>query len=307
MLFLNSEDGVSKALLIIITLLILITIPVTVILVKQRQELRQKAVEVGDGQLVCDSGPNPYDSNTIVVTNKTGGAVDNLRSNIFRCAYDPVNHRIREGFYTCEPPEVCAQKTADCQSGTWDPANSKIEHTIAAGASETFTVVVNPCEVVQIDTENSTVHPSEAPSECYNIRSAHTNPEPPNPWPGGIAFGIKANSTGYNPATNSCPTPTVTMTPTITPTTPITITATVTPTKTPTLPPGTPTKTGTPTATIKPTNTIIALAPSNTPRPTAPPGSTPTPTAVPPVSGNSLPTILTIIGGGAILLLGILL
>ncbi|MBI2028982.1 hypothetical protein HYT02_01055 [Candidatus Gottesmanbacteria bacterium] len=305
---------------IILLILLLISIPVAVFLVQQRQELRKKAIEAGDGQLVCDAGPNPYDSNSIVITNKTTQTINNLVSNVFRCTYSPG--RVVEGFYSCETQTECDKKAQDgnthCQVGVWDQDASVIDFSLNPGdPPRTMSVTVEPCQIVQIDAYNNTVHENDDPTECYNIQSQGTNPPPPARWPGGIAFGIKQNPQGYDVATGQCPQPTATPSPTPTNTPIPTLTGTPTPTPTGTLTP-TPTRTPTPTGTLTPSPTPTKTptptptktpTPTNSPTPTRTPtpiptstpvilaGSTPTPTTPPPVSGSTLPTILTAIGG----------
>ncbi len=291
----------QKLIILIIIIIILLTIPFTVILVKQQQELRKKAEEVGAGQLVCDAGPNPYNSDTIVITNKTNQTINEITSVTFSCTYAP--DKIKEGYYKCEtctdPDEV---NNPNCQVGQYDPQRSIVSFSLAPGESKTIQVKANPCEIVQFDAYNTDIHPEDSPLECFNVQSQYTNPPPPARWPGGIAFAINANSTGYDPTTGTCPTPTPTETETPTPTT--STANTPTPTRTPT-----PTPTPSPTATPTPTTPTQPLNPTitPTPTPTKPPGTTPTPTKPPPVSGVTAPTVLTIIGGGLLLLLGLIL
>ena len=300
----------KKTITIIVIVLILLSIPIAVYLVQQRQEIRKKAVETGEGQLVCDSGPNPYDSDTIVVTNNSTQSIDNvLVSNIFRCEYSPG--RVVEGFYSCETQTECDKKADDenthCQVGLWDQEASVIDFSLSSGQTRTMNVTANPCEIVQIDVYNKTVHETDDPTECYNIGSQGTNPAPPNRWPGGIAFGIKQNPEGYNQTTGTCPAPTSTPTPTPT-STPV-VTGTPPPTATPS-----PTPSGTPPVGQPPTNTptpsstpTVPNTPTPTITPIPPAGSTPTPTSPPPVSGNNLPTIITIAGGLILVVVALLL
>lgn len=306
--------GLSKIAIIASTLLALLVIPITVFMaVRYNQDIRRLAAGPGDGQLVCNAGNNPYNSNSITVQNNTSENVP-VDSNVFRCVYKP--NKVGVG-YTCETAQACAAKgnPAQCDIGTWDQQASK-QVTMSPGQSMTFSVSANPCEIVQIDTYNPVDHAVDVPVECYNVDSQYTNPPPPDRWPGGIAFGISQNSTGYDAGTDSCPQPTSTPTPTPTPTSPPGATNTPTPTRTPTPsstptgpftpPPATNTPTRTPTlppgATATPTP-----PPVPTPTPTLPPGTTPTPTSPPPAPGTSFPTIITIVAGTVLLLIGLTL
>lgn len=260
-----------------------------VYLVQRSQTIGGQASGSAESQLVCDAGADPYNSNTITVTNNTDTAVNEISSNVFRCEYEP--DRVRRGYYKCE--DNCDGDGPDCQEGVWDPEASQ-DFSLAPGESKTVTVAVGECEIVQIDTQNDEIHVSDDPTECYNVQSSDTNPPPPNRWPGGIAFGIKQNSVGYNTATGTCnvtqPTPTTPQ-----PTTPVN---TPTPTTQPTAPPGQPTYTPIPTATptvpFIPTNTPVPFVPTNTPIPTQP------------VSGGFGVTALGILGGIGLLLLTVL-
>lgn len=315
----------SKIILIVSTLLILISIPIALVLVRQRQEIRKKAIEGGDGQLVCDSGPDPYNSTSITVTNKTAARVDNIRSLVWRCKYEQNpdgSSIVRKGYFFCD--SNCDRSvTPDCRVGVWDQSATQDNVSLNPGQSITFTMAVNNCEIAQIDAENKFEHPNDDPTECYNVASQYTNPPPPARWPGGISFGIAENSTGYNVQTGQCPVPTNTPVPTATntptgtlaPTPTGTLQPTQTPSSTPTgtrtpTPTNTPTRTPTPTPTRTPTPTPSRTPtprPSNTPVPTTPPGASPIPTTPQPVSGNVNPTVITIVGGGILLLLGLLL
>ncbi len=308
--------GLSRIAIIASTLFALLVIPITVFMaVKYNQDIRRIAAGPGDGQLVCNAGNNPYNSNSITVQNNTSENVP-VDSNVFRCVYKP--NKVGIG-YTCETAQACADKgnPPQCDIGTWDQQASK-QITMAPGQSMTFSVSANPCEIVQIDTYNPVDHAVDVPVECYNVDSQYTNPPPPDRWPGGIAFGISQNSTGYDASTDSCPqpTPTSTPTPTLTPTPPPGATNTPTPTRTPT-PSSTPTGPFTPppptnTPTVTPTSPPGATAtptppPVPTPTPTSPPGTTPTPTSPPPAPGTSLPTIITVVAGTVLLLIGLTL
>lgn len=252
---------------------------------------------IGQDQLICDSGADPYDSNTIKITNNSGADIEELNAIVFRCKYIP--DKIRKGFYKCE---TCTDgdevNNPDCQVGQFDDAAS-FDFPLKAGETKTISVPINACEIVQLDVANNEVHVEDSNEECYNVRSQHTNPEAPARWQGGIAFAIGQNSEGYNTATQTCAAPTATPTipsntppessntptPSHTPAPTVTDTPTPTLTKTPTptftLTP-TPTETPVPTATPIPTETPVPLAPPNTPTPITqiavneqPPGITP--------------------------------
>lgn len=297
--------GKKKLIIILSVIFVLIAIPITVYLALQRQETRKKAAVTGDGRLVCNSGPQAYggasSTATITVTNNTNQTLDNLTPYVFRCAYTP--NRIKSG-YKCQYDCSNQEAGADCQVGVWDNL-AVADFVLAPGESRTLTATANPCEILQLDVQNADDHVNDDPTECYNIGTSDAYPAPPNPWNGGIAFSIKENSSGYNPATGTCPTPSPTNTPTSTPapTTPPEITQT--PTPTPTTPEGVPTSTPTPTTPLIvaiPTNTPV---PTSTPAPTVPAGSTPTPTTAPPVSGTTLPTLVTVAVGVIIVVLGL--
>lgn len=256
-------------------------------------------------QLVCDPGPDPYNSETIVVTNNTSETISNLTSTTFRCAYIP--DKIKKGYYmceTCDTPE--GRANPNCQVGKWDPEASIAEFSLAPGQSKTISVKANQCEIIQFDVYNTDVHTQDSNRECYNIRSQYTNPVPPSRWPGGIAFGINQNASGYDPATKTCPVITSTLTPTPTATNTPTLTATPTVTPSPTITP-----TATITKTPTPTNTPRPPTPTFTPKPTKTPIPTKTPTPIKeltvenqPPGGTSWVLIFIPIG---LLLLGILL
>jgi hypothetical protein len=268
-------------------------------------------------QLVCDPGADPYNSNTIRITNNSGKDIEELNAVVFRCKYIP--DKIRKGFYKCE---TCTDgdevNNSDCQVGVFDDAASS-DFPLAAGETKTVSVTVNACEIVQLDVANNAVHVEDSNEECYNVRSSDTNPAAPARWQGGIAFAIGQNSTGYNASTQTCaattPTPTVpaeeqTPTPTVpadeTPTPSDTPTPSPSPTETNTPTPTlVPTETNTPTPTATPTNTPVPPTPTNTPLPT----NTPTPITQIAVNNQSpgiTPWVFITIPIG-IILLGLLL
>lgn len=234
-----------------------------VALAQREQDIRRRASGgTADTQLVCDAGTKAYDSNTIVVTNNTNERLEEMSSRVFRCEYEPG--RVREGFYKCE--DDCTGDGPDCQEGVWDPDATE-DFILDPGETKTVSVTVNPCEIVQIDVENTVDHALDDATECYNIQSQGTDPAPPSRWQGGIAFGIKQNSTGYDASTGTCPQPSVSpsTSPSVSPTTPVTPTSpppvspTNSPTPQPTAPPGEPTYTPVPTS---PPTTVCA--PPNT-------------------------------------------
>lgn len=155
------------------------------------QDVRSRAQDAGAGKLVCDAGPDPYNSNTIVVKNNTSQTITDIQSVTFKCQYEAG--RIRKGYYKCE---TCTDSdevgNSDCQVGVHDPSRST-EFTLAPGEEKTISVTANACETIQFDVYNP-IDQGESPTECYNVNSQYINPGPPNWWPGGIGFGINENS-----------------------------------------------------------------------------------------------------------------
>lgn len=248
------------------TLLILITIPIAIILVLQRQEVRKKAEGTND-KIICVVNGDRYNSDSIRVINNTSSQ---------------TNHQVKRRFCRLDPPAPTPKPQLPLQfgyecNGYDDPGAGDQNQTVNANSDRTFTINIPNCMIGQLDITGC---------ECSDLNCTQTK------WEGGLAYTMQANITNYNEETGTCPQ----ITPTITPTVPITP-PTGTPTRTPT-PPVTGTRTPTPTST--PTGTL-------TPTPTNPPGSTPTPTTPPPVSGNLAPTVFTIVGGGLLLLIGLLL
>lgn len=264
-LSLTNISGRQTILLIVTTLFLLIALAATIFLVKQRQEIRKKA-EVA---LICDPGPQRYDSDSVTVTNNTGSVL-NLEIQENLCDYNGEGIPLPFG--------------TECNQFF-----SRYPATVADGATVIFQMTVPDCKIGQIDIIPSGVG-------CYNNRED-------KPWEGGMAFALKANPTGYDPVTGTCPTPSPTATPTSVPPSPTPTVPTSTPTGT-----LTPTPTGTPTPPVggQPTSTPTKT-PTPTRTPTPPPGATYTPTSPPPVSGNIAPTIITAIGGIILLLVGLLL
>ena len=170
------------------------------------------------GQLVCDAGSDPYDSNVMRITNLTGQTIDNLTTSTHRCTYIP--DKIKKGFYKCQTCEGDQADDPNCQNGTFDQEWSIPQFSLAPNESKVLKIPARSCEIVQVDVYNSDVHVDDSPVECFNPRSANTNPAPPTRWPGGIAFMINQNEKGYDAAAETCivPTSTVTPTSTITPT-----------------------------------------------------------------------------------------
>lgn len=260
----------KTVIILVTTILILITIPIAIYLVLQRQEIRKKAA--GE-PLVCDPGPVRYDSNTITVTNNSGNS---------------INLDVQENLCDYKGESIPLPFGTQCNQ-----FSRRYSTSVANGETKKFSMTVPNCKIGQIDIIPTGVG-------CYNNQEN-------KPWEGGMAFALKANSTGYNPTTGTCPQATIP--PTSIPTTQPSSTPINTPTPSNTPPPGS-TNTPTPTRTPTPTNTPpVGSVPTSTPTPTptAPPGSTPTPTTPPPVSGGLGPTVLTIVGGGLLLLVGLLL
>jgi|GEM_PF-5212986 len=217
-------------------------------------------------QLICDAGPDPYDSDTITVTNNTNETIDNLNSITWRCEFSPG--KVRKGYFKCE---TCVNDpdNPDCHVGIEDTSTSVHDFTLAPGESRTIQVNANPCEIIQFDVYNGDTNAEDSPMECYNLRSQYTNPEPPARWPGGIAFGINQNANGYNETTQSCE-ESDTATPTIPTNTPgADMTSTPVPTETPE-PTEAPTDTPVPTETPEPTDTPVPPTPTATTIPPTP-------------------------------------
>lgn len=218
------------------------------------------------GTLICDSGPDPYDSDTIIVYNDTDQTIEDLTSYVHRCEYEPG--KITKGFYKCETAATCDPNDEHCDPGVWDQEAGE-DFSLAPGEQKVLKMTVNPCEIAQLDVQNADVHEGDSPLECTNIRSQHTV-NVGQRWPGGIGFAIGSNPATY--ADGTCEPPTNTPTPSEAPTN------TPAPSDTPV-----PTNTPAPTNTPLPTNTPI---PTNTPMPTHTP--LPTYTLIP--TNPPLPT-----------------
>ena len=214
------------------------------------------------GVLECDSGPDPYNSNRIVIKNGTNQAIDKIELDLFRCTYIPGKLEQFRGSYRCEGgAQACADNAASCFTGTWDEAFSQPKRNIVLqpGESMTYEYEKTACATAQMDVR--TMNDGIAAIECHNVQSSNTV-KPGEMWPGGYAFAISENAQGYDTNTQSCPQ----ATPTATPVPP---TATVVP----------PTATVVPsTATVVPsTVTVVPPMVTHTPVP-------PTATAVPPTA-----------------------
>lgn len=260
----ENNKGIAQIVIIIGTILILASIPLTIFLVRQRQEIRKKAA-AHEGYVTCNPGTNRYDSNSITVTNRTQQTQTfTIQENL--CDYTGQSTPLTDG-------DKC------------NNYSNSYQQSVASGITHTFSMVIPDCKIGQLDV-------------YYGCTYLYDSSE--QRWDGSFAFALKANRGNYDPATGRCPTATFSPAATATPTrTPTPTTPSGTPTRTPTATPTgsrTPTPTGTRTPT--PTNTLI---------PTSPPGTQPTATPTPPVTGNLAPTIITVIVGGLLLLVGLAL
>ncbi len=222
------------------------------------------------GVLECDSGPDPYNSNRITIKNGTEQPIDKIEVDLFRCTYVPGRKEQYRGSYRCEGGDnACADGAASCFVGEWDGNFSQPKRNIVLqpGQSMTFEYEQTPCKTAQMDvrTENNGVESIE----CHNVQSSNTVP-PGEMWPGGYAFAISENSTGYDPATQTCPQSTPT------PTQPAEDTPTPSPSPSPSETPSpSPTHSPTPSPSFTPTPTPVPPTPTPIP-------PTPTFTSVPP-------------------------
>ncbi len=174
-------------------LLILAAIPLTLTLVKQRQEIRKEAV--GENQLICmpidDQGNltnEKYDYNRIKVINNTSEEVilwvqENL------CDYQA----------DLSPSYRCNQYH-NRYSDTIDPQERKI-YTLDVPCNKT-----GQLDVAQDDEQMGTYTP-----DCYNTVDKKI-------WQGGIAFTIYSRACDLTPSPTPTPTGIITPTPTPTPT-----------------------------------------------------------------------------------------
>src|SRR3989344_4055799 len=101
--------------------ILMLVLGILVALAQQRQDLRKRAdtsVTANAGVLDCDPGTDPYNSNTIVVTNNTTEAIDNISFDVFRCEYIPGKVEQYRGSFKCEPS--CNPGEPNCSVGQWD-------------------------------------------------------------------------------------------------------------------------------------------------------------------------------------------
>lgn len=276
------NQGIAQIVIIIGTIFILASIPLTIFLVKQRQ-VKTKA-EGAANKIICVVGGDGdrYNNDTIRVINNTNSQSTHTVSRRF-CTLDPP-------LPSPTPPYPLASPYT-CDS--WDDlgAGDRSE-TVPANSTRTFTISIPNCMVGQLDITNC---------ECFNLDCTQT-------WNSNLAYTMKVNRTNYipsNPRGQQCPGPSATPSPTPsrTPTpSPTGVPPTITGTRTPT-PSGQPTATRTPT--VQPTTTSVQ--PTTPPAATNPPVVYPSATPVPPVTGNVSTTIFAILGGGVLLLIGLIL
>lgn len=224
----NLPDA-PKILTIITTVLVLISIPVAIILVSQRQEIRKKAAGEPD-VTTCIVEGNRYDSDTIRVINNTGVSTTHTIHRRY-CIYQGESIPLPDG-YECNAWE--------------DPQAGDEVVVVPAGGDQTYSINVPDCKVGQIDITNC---------KCFDLTCSQD-------WSGAMAYAIKANSTGYDynlgicpSSTTPTPSPTLTLSPT--PTTPPGVTYT----PTPIVPSRTPTPSFTPTPTTPPSATATPTVP----------------------------------------------
>ncbi|MBI4136811.1 hypothetical protein HY469_02000 [Candidatus Roizmanbacteria bacterium] len=212
-----SKGEIATTLTLITVLVLTVGVFVGTQLAQQNTDTRSRAASSGDGFLVCDAGSDPYNSNSITVTNKTNETIVDIQSVMWSCRYDP-NIPIEQGRYKCE---TCTSgdeiNNLNCQIGVHDPSRST-EFTLAPGESKTISHRANACETIQFDVYNEKEQ-GESPTECYNVSTTVIDPPAPNWWQGGIGFAINQNSNctggGYiPPGTNPTPTPATNPTPT---------------------------------------------------------------------------------------------
>jgi hypothetical protein len=255
----------------------------------------KKAEEIRPGQVTCVSAQDPYNSNQIIITvptNYPGGQVE-FNPYVFRCEYKPGRLAQYHGSYKCEGGNnPCPNHEPSCFVGTWDDPAAD-DFILKPGEQKTLTLTSKPCEIAQLDVYNPIEHSGPDLSECWNPSSQYTNPPPPAYWPGGVAFAIKENATGYNATTGTCNV-TPTTPPTVPPTVPPSVPPSPTPTRQPTAPPGQPSYT--PIPTIPPTRapTTIVIYPTSPVQPTRP------------VAGNMPVTVMTVLGGIGLIVLSLL-
>lgn len=185
-------------------IILLISIPVTLQVVKNQQDVRQRAQE--GGQLVCQPQggmANKFNSDTLVIKNNKSA---------------PVNIWVQENVCNYEDGLQIGE------SYHCDTMVERYPNTLQPGEERSYRRDAKSCKVVQIDANTD----GDDKSGCYTPDG--------NPWDGGLAFTIKANSNCAEP-TNT-PKPTKPPRPTNTPK--------------PTNPPRNPTSTPTPSACVTP-------------------------------------------------------
>lgn len=217
-------------------LAVLLAIPLTVYLSGQRQEIRQHA-SGNTGQLLCvpvGGITAKYNSDSIQVTNISNGPVT-LKAQQNLCDYTGQGSPLPNG--------------TECKNFV-----SVQTDTLAQGESKTYRVNVPACKYGQLDIyEGSPPSFVASPDGCYTDTNNTY-------WSGGLAFTLKANTTGYP---NNCPV-------------------------------NTPTPTSASGATPTPTGITSTPAVTNTPVPS--PTETPFPTPTPPASGVALSFTLNLPG-----------
>ena len=279
---------------------LMIAMGILVALAQQRRDIRDRIdpqVAANDGVLDCDPGPDPYNSNSITISNNSDEAVDNISFDVFRCPYVPGMVEQYRGSFKCEP--TCSSNEPNCLEGVWDSEADQRNVVLAPGDTRTFTESANDCEIIQIDVRNDDENNGNL--ECHNVQSRNTV-QPGEIWPGGISFGISQNADGYP----ECEQPTPTATP---------IVPTATPTSTPI--PGVPTNTPAPAVCQSPYNCIRSTSCVGKGAQTTAgncsayganyicciPGSLVTPQPTRPVAGSAEITVISIIGGIGLLVL----
>lgn len=273
------------------SLVVLLVGLVTAVTLVQQPQLLQKKAAGGQAVLLCDPGPDPYQSRSITVTNNSTETINDLNMSVFRCTYVPNMISQNKGRFRCD--DSCTVGSPGCLRGTRDSAVSRDGIVMTPGQSQTFTVTVDPCQIVQLDIFNEDIHVEDHPTECHNVQSQYTV-QPGEVFPGGFAFAIDENPTGYDTSSGSCPTATNTPAPTSAPQ-PTSTPQPPTSTPQPTAPPGQPSYTPIPTAYV-------------TSPPTQPPVYYPTSTPMPtrPVSGAGKVTAIGILGAVGLLIISVL-
>lgn len=230
---------------------LMFVIPITLYLVSQQQEVRQRAAE-GD-KLICEpvgGMGNKYNSQSIRVTNTSSNT---------------VRFVVQKNYCPDVPPKFGRPLTEGDRCDTWAESGPV---TLSPGDSQVYTMQV-PCEKVgQIDVYPDPGTPNST-AGCYL-------PDGSTPWDKQIGFALYRNTTACVVTPTDVPRATATPTPTIIAVVP---TATPTPTASPSATP-TPTRTPTPTPTVGPGTPTPTPAPTATPTPTTIALATPTPTTI---------------------------